>query len=272
MAHISLDYSKPSNWDQDKLRLQNVDLHKCWYQGRLKAEQIAADIPNFSYENFNFVSLALNEVTLLKPFVKSKVGLKPTEIDWSHEEYTNIEDDQDISEEHLSTEEISNDSHLIIDYVEEPSSCIKIDNQIMIDGKYYYKASVIRQLFNSNIMSRDRLERVQGMSKYMDETQKVCNLEEVLVTGDPSLVMEKHTILCAINVMKVGGKKKKFLDHEDGDKLIWDGKCIGSEFDAQGKNCRSFQPELEWIDGKHTHVFSKRLMMDIGVRGCRVPE
>ena len=170
---------------------------------------------------------------------------------------------------------MNDNTSTIIDFIDEPSSQ-KVDNQILIEGRYFYKASVIRQLFNSSSASRDCLNRVQGMSKYLDSEDKVRSIEDVFFVGAPILTLRPTPEVAAIRKIKVGGKKRKFLNgdelqnentalklqkidlKEDGDKLFWMGGFRNNKFEEEGRHCRSFQPKVETAaDGKTFHVFSK---------------
>lgn len=56
-----------------------------------------------------------------------------------------------------------------------------------MDGEYFFKASIVCQLFDSASASSDRLKRVRSLSKYNDLSGKDA-LENVVMLGDPILV------------------------------------------------------------------------------------
>ena len=121
------------------------------------------------------------ELTLLKPFSKGKVGLKPLNIPhWSvsaeHDNGSNVGENE--GSERMDTSSI-------IDFVTKVHQ--------LINGKHYYKASVIRQLLNdpSSSSSKDRLKRVQGLSKYMQMVgHKIyIDIEDIIILGDSLVFM-----------------------------------------------------------------------------------
>ena len=165
IQRLALDYSKPSNWNSAKLLAGKVDLHGAWISGRPSASQVLAKISKFT-----------EGVTLLKPFGKSKVGASSINLDYS----LDTESPEDLEQHVMVTPEVNEYVSSIIDLIEERStSSPRIDNQTLIDGKYHFKASVVRQLFNGSPSSRDRLRRVQGLSKY-------CENEDVILGCYPS--------------------------------------------------------------------------------------
>ena len=69
------------------------------------------------------------------------------------------------------------------------------DPQIEIDGCFVYKASAVNCLFSSNPLSRDRLRRVRGFTKFTtDETENALAIETAVMAGDPILVNLKGTL------------------------------------------------------------------------------
>ena len=84
------------------------------------------------FQQSDFHSLASSShISFLSP-CENKIGLNPIEVDWS----INDTDDNQI--------EPTIDDESISDYVDQPGK-EKVSNQIDVDGKLMYKASVIRQ-------------------------------------------------------------------------------------------------------------------------------
>ena len=43
----------------------------------------------------------------------------------------------------------------------------KFDTQIEVDGKFYSKASIMKQCFEEHLTSTNKLRKVAGLSKYL---------------------------------------------------------------------------------------------------------
>ena len=97
-------------------------------------------------------SLGLHGYTLKKPKGKL-IGVNEPEPDDSleFEEESIADNNQDVSDE--------DDVELVpfSDLLEESAT-------IEVDGKSIYKATVVNSLFSSNVLSKDRLKRVQGLT------------------------------------------------------------------------------------------------------------
>ena len=161
MNRLSLDHSKPSNWNSDTLILRDVDIKRMWRTGCVEVGAMLQNVSKFNTDSFDFVSLSRsNKITLLKPFGKDKIGLKTLNnaTDWSIS--ASVENEY-ISDNCIDESE-GNDTASIIDFIAEPSyQGTLIDNWVFIEGKYFYKASVIRQVLNSSLCaSKDRLRRM----------------------------------------------------------------------------------------------------------------
>ena len=180
MNRLSLDHSKPSNWNSDTLILRDVDMKRMWSTGCVEVEAMLQNVSKFNTDSFDFVSLSRStKITLLKPF--GKIGLKTLNnaTDWSIA--ASVENRTDDESE-------GNDTSSIIDFVAEPSyQGTIIDYQVLIEGKYFYKASVIRQVLNTSSLSasKDRLRRVRGVSKYADDKSADIDVEDMILLGDP---------------------------------------------------------------------------------------
>ena len=66
----------------------------------------------------------------------------------------------------------------------------KAEPFFMINGKRVYKSTCLKAISNSEKLSKDRLRRVQGMSKYPGSATPVQNPESFLLIGDPVLVQQ----------------------------------------------------------------------------------
>ena len=78
-----------------------------------------------------------------------------------------------------------------------------------MDGKYYYKASVICQLPNdpSSSSSKDRLKRVRGLSIYADDRPQDID-EDIIILGDPLIfIIDALVKLGSVNEINKGEEK-----------------------------------------------------------------
>ena len=115
------------------------------------------NVSKFNTDSFGFVSLSRStKIMLLKPFGKDKIGLKTLNnaTDWSIS--ASVENEY-ISDNRIDEESEGNDTSSIIDFVAEPSyQGTIIDNLVLIEGKYFYKASVIHQVLNTSSLSASK--------------------------------------------------------------------------------------------------------------------
>ena len=307
MTRLCLDYSKPSNWDITKLTLQDVDIPALWERGRQNAQMAFLE-----ERKCDFFDMNNKKVTLLMPDGKRKVGLQPLVGDILEEESDNEEyadsDPESEGETNVSvTREEANDvscendadaedgeadeddvtiedekdtpTSSIIDYVAPPGPQ-KYDNQILIEGEYFFKASVVRQTFDSSSGSNDRLKRVKGMSKYKDDKEnESLHLDNVAMIGDPLLV--RKTIAIIID-MKYCNKKLTVLDGEKlrqdnviltvrpieltvhNEHFVWTGEFKGGKrMKVAGSECNMLEPDLLTIDGKSCFAFDRSFIADM---------
>ena len=319
MSRLCLDYSNPSNWDSSKLTLRNVNLPVLWEQGRQMAE-----MEFLNQKNCDFFKM--NNVTLLKPLGKKKVGLTPldceivelsveeielseltdlnqgttqTEITETETEETETmeirgsdnedDDDEDEDEDVAAVSDCEVQDSIIssiIDYVEEPAATRKFDNQLLVDGEFFFKASVVRQLFDSASGSSDRLKRVNSLSKYNDLTGNKDALENVVMLGDPILFDQS---IAVVRKLTSANKKVKVLDGdklhdpnvlldvqfidltlqdlEDGVMFVWTGKFKGGiKKKVLGSECNLVQPVLVNYDGKSCFAFDRNFIIDFQIQ------
>ena len=95
-----------------------------------------------------------------------------------------IGEDQDLSTsaDRESTEDSAEESedHNLSSLIQSDT---KIDPQILFNGKYVYKQSVVKQIFQQGVISGDRLRRVAGLTKYLSTTT-VEDIDNVILIGD----------------------------------------------------------------------------------------
>ena len=151
----------------------------------------------------------------------------------------------------------------------------------MIDGKYYYKASVIHQLLNdpSSSSSKDRLRRVRSISKYADDRPQDIDIEDIIILVDPLVFMIDALVkLGSVKEIKKGEKKVRNIALKDvvinlselnleihGIEMKWLGDFKQS-FAVEGKCSSTIQPEIKIEDQKLICVFNKSLTIDIGIQ------
>ena len=295
MQRISLDYSNPREWDQEKLILQNVDIVGVFMVGRAKSVTVLNKFDKYSGEVSDFGSLAEDGYTFKMPYGTRKIGFNPEEIDLSMVEVeaeTNVpapepegEVDAAENEENDEIEDVPATS--IIDMVQqdEPNAQKKYDPQILVDGSYVYKATIVKSLFSSSPLSRDRLRKVRGMTKYTDEgNDSSLAIETSLMVGDPLLISVKEKLqLFKIEAIRVANRKVKSLEVNDLNKAnvfidakrlkveekdgyyIWLGEFIGEKLRTAGTHCHAIQPELKEIEGRDRFAFDKQFILDYDV-------
>ena len=175
-------------------------------------------------------------------------------------------DDQNVDNE---VEITSAEAISMIDYIQEPSQS-NSDTQIIVDGTWHYKASIIRQLLN-------RLKRVEGLSKFCNGSKStVKNIENIVMQSDPILY---ESTLALIHKLIVCGKETKYIDGDslqdknvtlvlrkmklnlEGEHYFATGETTGKYIKTTGEHCRMIQPEV--VDGKL--AYNKSLVFDLAV-------
>ena len=164
---LCLDYSSPSNWNSEALKLSNVDVTALWESGHLKARSDALQKGILNSSDASTDALVLLGYTLKKPKGKL-IGVTETEPDDSV-----IDDNQQQRTENQTQADVVIDSSADTDTDDElnvPFADLigNLDggssSVIEVDGKNIYKASVVKMLFSSAKLSKDRLKRVQGLT------------------------------------------------------------------------------------------------------------
>ena len=177
----------------------------------------------------------------------------------------------------------------IIDLVQQ-NRTVTYDPQVEVDGKYVYQATVVRSLFGSNPLSKDRLRRVQGLSKFTESERANVSIDNSIMLGDPVLINVKNRLQIAqIKCIKKGNKKVKLLTTDElnahnvsidavilsmeSNDYIWNGDFLGETFISIGLECYAIQPTLKEVDGQIHFTFDKQLILDLNVgisvsKGC----
>ena len=158
----------------------------------------------------------------------------------------------------------------------------------MVDNGYIYKASIVKSLFSSNPLSRDRLRKVRGLTKFTDDSTGNSDgqqaIESSLMVGDPLLVKVKDRLKIAkIEAIRVANRKVKTIEvdglskpnvmmdvkllkvEENDGHFIWLGEFVGDSFRSSGTSCYAIQPELKEINGRDRFAFDKQFILDYDV-------
>ena len=229
----------------------------------------------------DFFEIAAAGHTLLRPYDDKNIGLTEIEIDFTCNRLV-----EEISQElSTSTEEDleDNPSNSLIDMISPPSQN-QHDPQVEIDGSYVFKATIVKSLFSSDPMSKDRLRRVRGLTKFTDDCPRTM-ADKFLMIGDPLLAKDKGKILLTkISSINQGGRKVKSVGidnmndenvsftvreisvHEVDDYFTWKGQLKDTEITVPGSGCYAVSPDLKEIDGKMLFAFDKQLISDLGVK------
>lgn len=192
-----------------------------------------------------------------------------------------VVDDENVTDADHDDEELEdNPSETIIDMMKINHH----DNQIDIEGKYVYKATLVKSLFSSNPMSKDRLRRVQGMTKLERNQDDDLRVEDIIMIGDPILMRRNGKLTVAkVSNLVVAGRKTKCVKvdqlnsqnvaveaqqlkvTESSTHYKWTGELLSQE-KLRGKDCFAIKPDIvEEEDGNLTFAFDKQLILDMNV-------
>ena len=237
----------------DRLTLKDVSIKGCWNKGRHAVEVLIQNSTDENLTAFDFSELHEN-INILRPN-GIKIGVTELAQDWSAEnsvepdyavceEIVNVNDDDD--DQNLGSEEgVSEDGELDLDtnssslvsMLEVSEKGVQHDSQIDVDGSWFHKSTILKQTFVGTKVSKDRLRRVQGMSKYVNKKETSLNLDDILLLGDAVLYLEKNVPkLGSVESMKKGGRKVKMLK---GDELHSENVFLSVkelEFEDDGTN------------------------------------
>ena len=297
MSRLCLDYSNPSNWKVENLKMGGINIKLCWSKGRLAVESFLQSSKQGELEVFDFADLSEN-VTIVKPR-GLKIGLTELEEDWSSEAFVVTEETPDTpgtsateregvaSEEDSSDEadiDIDESGSTLVDVLEEPSANgKKHDPQIDVDGTYFHKSTVLKQTFVGTTVSKDRLRRVQGLSKQPTTGKSKYDLDDILLLGDPVIyIMKKVPKLGSVTKIQKAGRAVKMISGVDihaenvslfvkeldvtdnGTDFEWNGShAANPAIKVPGKTCHNFQPEVRMEETKTTYLFNKSMMFDV---------
>ena len=177
---------------------------------------------------------------------------------------------------------IVNDS--FIDVIDQANTH---DTQIEVDSKFVYEAFILRSLFSGDMMSKDCLRRVQGMTR----TNKCfgsddLNIDNMIMVGDLILVTTERCELQIAIIMGMSQAKKKerripfgrlsdknvqvdvkimFIDLQEGSNwYAWNGEYIGTQFKSDGSKVFTICPELREVSGEFMYSFEHQVILDMG--------
>ena len=267
-SRLCLDFSNIRQWDAEKLKLQDVDVASNYEAGIYSALSIS------SSEGYRVqtAELKASKVTLMKPN-GAFIGVSVTK---ENEEEFEVEEPDETIE--IEAEEQAN----LCDYINSPA--------IDIDGRQIYKATVVKQMYLSDPLSKDRLRRVQGLTYEVTNNREDMSVDNTVYIGDPLLVKPHagDTYIANIVNIKIAQKKVQSvaasLIGEDstlvldvkrvnivasGDKLFWDGSFQSDTCEiVSGKYVITVKPDivLDPPDGLTVYSFDKQLILDLGIQ------
>ena len=247
-------------------------LPTAWRLGILEAEKLCvkAEI------EFEPKTVSCMGATLRKPNGRL-IGVTEKEFDWSIVMQGENQGTQEVREH--DTEEDTN----IIEMLEVSNAAA--ENFLDIDGKSVFKASILKAVSNETPLSKDRLHKVIGLSKFCSEVSAV-DVDDIVSIGDP-LVMCQSNKLKMVNIisLKDGDLSVPHLCRADlerlstrvevqelemvevGDCLFPSGRHKSEPKWISGKECVCVEPEVSANPPKRcsAYFFDKQLICDIGV-------
>ena len=293
---LCLDYSSPSSWNADGLKMSasGKSVEAIWKEGMYRASLLLLQLLGQEYRPF---LLEAEGITLKKPHgkiigVDDKVSeledISAAEIDTDNGSFDN-ENDRD--EQTNIAEETPTDD---LDDIE--LSDIISPKTITIDNKEVYKSTVLKQIYSSEPLSKDRLKRVRGLSKTpgnADSVEGLEHLDSFIYCGDPVVAkIQNRCVISNIVKIKLANKiEKKYhieeqncpnlildihelnlRDHEN--KLLWGGKYSGSIITIKGEFCVPLKPNINLnpLEGMSVFEFNKNDLMSIGAALPETPD
>ena len=255
---LCLDYSNPRDWTREKLICKDVNVKSVWLSGyNLAISELLLHL-NIDLEHVH--NLANDGITLRRPIsFCDVVGVNEINEDWSNPDETTYENSeegevegQEDQEESLTELEAYNNKH---------APYFLDDN-----GGKIYKTTCLKNIFNSEPLSKDRLRRVRGLTTYPDQTSDMCN--NLLMVGDPVLYSKKTNEYIIVNICKMTNSNRQIkhvdlskdnlsqMNHlilnvreistEEYDcKVFWTGKYKGDAFTISGTQCIPIKPIID---------------------------
>ena len=269
---LCLDYSSPRDWDEEQLKLCDVDIRALWECGHMKARAKALEIGLIS-SNESIDTLVLLGRTLKKPLGKL-IGVTEVEPD------TSVEVEKEV--ESVDEEDSADSENLPFADLIGGDKCPTID----VDGKNIYKATVVNQLFSKHKLSKDRLRRVQGLTSGTPGDAKQVDENNLIFIGDPLVIYEQHPTIANITNIKLAKQTKKFvtvdelesknlffhvqpLDLTEHDSnYYWNGSFAGNIKIISADKCVVIKPTISANPpkGMTNFCYDKQLLLDIGVQ------
>ena len=274
---LALDYSNPAVWKEDKLILENVNIRAVWKSGYHKALSMVPE---------NAATIIENALTTLRCPIKKDivVGIDQSGQDWSRDD-----PDEDVEEESANSTEVEEDDDVnLSEIIQEPDH--PADPFFILDGKRVYKTTCLKKISSSQQLSKDRLRRVQGMSKYPGEVSSNCDVDSFLINGDPVLLTNSKDGPRLANIVKISKANQTLkqidITHDNsdqmkdieltltlidtelvGNKLFWKGTTSDETIRCIGENCLPIKPsvDLHPPEGLTKYFFDINLIRDLGV-------
>ena len=268
-----MDYSNPATWNAETLKPDNISIKGTWRSGYHKALSM---LPIADAEDMEDSNTTLRCPS--KPGVVVGVG-SVAEIDWSI-----VGDDVDNEVEQVNDTDVGEVN--LAEIIDDPDNTA--GPYFVIDGKKVYKTSCLKAISSSEQLSKDRLRRVRGMSRYPGDKEINRGVESFLLIGDPVLVNNSKDGPIIANIAKITKSNQvlkqidissdnqikdveltlRQIDTEviDG-KLFRKGTTSSDTFKCIGDNCLPIRPSIELNppEGMTKYVFDISLMRDMGV-------
>ena len=117
------------------------------------------------------------------------------------------------------------------------------DPYFMISGKKVYKTSCLQAISSAQQLSKDRLRRVHGMSKYPEDKESGSNYDNYIwpLIANIVKIMKSNQVLKAIDTsheMKNIEFTLKRIETEQIDgKMFWNSTSPTNTFQCTGDNC-----------------------------------
>lgn len=269
-----LHHMNTASWVGDCL-VGNVDIKRCWMEGRFKCAELLSCTKLFAPSEFNFNQLAVDGISIAKPRGKLAGVRQPCEVNLTTEEQTTF---MSVDGETLEMEDFY---HMLDMTTPAPAA------HVSFEGQQVHKASVVRIVFSSDPRSADRLKRVRGFSKFSEKgIHESQESESFLHIADPfaTLVRIRGGVvfgIFAIQQIKISSKSVLSLPTDrvqentceisgsvmglkqiegcqvsgdlPSDSWKWD-QTITTKLPFKGKMIQPLNPTLVEVDGTTTYI------------------